>query len=109
RGEFFREKARIMRDHDFWPRRNSLAAVPVLQVSNKSARCPVDVKKVHRIRADAREFRSLAFARIAAFRGGDDFPDGAPAQPTGAKCKRLVKPVVKFLPLSGIDEFADRS
>ena len=68
-----------MRDHDFWLRRTSLAPVPVLQVSNKSARCPVDVKEIHRIRADAREFRSLAFARIPAFRSRDDFPDGAPA------------------------------
>src|SRR5512132_3998487 len=98
-----------MRDHDFWLRRNSLAPVPVLQVSNKSARCPVDVKKVHRIRADAREFRSLAFARIPAFRSRDDFPDGPPAQPAGAEGKRLVKPVVQFLPFSGIDEFLDRS
>jgi hypothetical protein len=83
-----------MRDHDFWLRRSSLAPVPVLQVRNKSARCPVDVKKVHRIRADAREFRSLVFARIPAFRGRDDFPDGPPAQPAGAEGKRLVKPVV---------------
>ncbi len=85
-GEFFREKSRIMRDHDFWLRRNSLAPIPVLQVSNKSARCPVDVKEIHRVRADAREFRSFAFARIPAFRSRDDFPDGAPAQPTRAKC-----------------------
>jgi hypothetical protein len=84
-GEFFREKSRIMRDHQFWFRWNSLASVPVLQVSNHSARCPVDVKEIHRIRADARKFRPLAFARIPAFRRRNDFPDGAPTQPTGAK------------------------
>ncbi|PYI82257.1 MAG: hypothetical protein DMF05_00165 [Verrucomicrobia bacterium] len=83
-----------MRDHDFWLRRNSLASVPVLQVSNKSARCAIDVEEIHRICADAREFWSLAFSRIPAFRGRYDFPDGPPAQPTRAKCKCLVKPVV---------------
>ena len=108
-GEFFREKSRIMRDHDFWLRQNSLAPVPVVQVSNKSARCSIDIKEIHRIRADAREFRSLAFARIPAFRSRDNFPDSASAQPTRAKCKCLVKPVVQFLPLSGIDEFLDGS
>src|SRR5438874_6193295 len=77
-GEFFRKEAGIMRDHDFWLRWNSLAPVPVLQVSNKSARCPVDVKEIHRCRADAREFGSCAFVRIPEFRSGDDFPDGSP-------------------------------
>src|SRR6516165_11503668 len=97
-----------MCDHDFWLIRNSLAPVPVLQVSNKPARCTVDVKEIHRIRADAREFRLLAFARIPAFRSCDDFPDGAPAQSTCAECKCLVKSIVQFLPLSGIDKFVDR-
>src|SRR4029077_208144 len=92
--ELFREESRIMRDHDFWLRRNSLAPAPVLQGSNKTAGCAVDVKEIHRIRANAREFRSLTFARVPAFRVRYDFPDGASAQPTRAKRKCLVKPVV---------------
>jgi hypothetical protein len=98
-----------MRDHDFWLRRTSLAPVAVLQVRNKSARCPVDVKEIHRVRTDAREFRPLAFARISAFGTRNDFPDGAPAQPTRAKGKCLVKTIVEFLPLNCTDEFTDRS
>src|SRR5262249_310994 len=93
-GKFVREKPRIMGDHEFWLRGNSLAPVRVLQVSNKSARCAVDIKEIHCIRAYAREFRSLAFARIPAFRSCDDFPDGAPAQPTRADQKRLVESIV---------------
>ena len=58
-GEFFREKSRIMRDHKFWLRRTSLTPVPVLQVGDKSSRCTINVKKIHRVRADAGKFRSL--------------------------------------------------
>src|SRR5262245_63367786 len=101
--EFFRKKSRIMRDHDFWLRQNPLAPVPIVQVSNKSARCSVDVKEIHRIRADAREFRSLSCARVTAFCSRDNLPDSAPTQATRAKCQGLVKPVVQFLPLSGMD------
>jgi hypothetical protein len=36
------------------------------------------LKKVHRIRADAREFRSLAFARIPVALQSYDFPNRAP-------------------------------
>jgi hypothetical protein len=83
-----------MRDHDFWLRQNSLALVPVLQVSDNSARCAADVKEIHRIGANAREFRSLPFSRIPAFGGRYDFANGASAQPARAKCECLVEPVV---------------
>ena len=83
-----------MRDHDFWLCRNSLAPVPVLQVSNESARCALDVEEIHRIRADAREFRPLTFARVAALCSRNDFSDGPPAQPTRAKRERLVETIV---------------
>ena len=108
-GELFREESRIMGDHDFGLRRNSLAPAALLQVSNKPARGPIDIKKIHRIRADAREFRSFAFARVSAFSSGDDFTDSAPAKPTRAKFKRLVKPIVQFLPFAGANQFLDRS
>jgi len=97
-----------MCDHEFWFRGNSLAPVPVLEVSNKSARCTVDVKEIHRVGADARELRPLVFVRMPAFRSSDDFPDRATAQPTRAKCQCLIKPVVQFLPVSGVDESLDR-
>src|SRR5262245_11017021 len=107
--EFFREKSRIVCNHNLWLRQNSLAPVPVVQVINKPARCPVDVKEIHRIRADAREFRSLAFARTPTFGSRHNFPDSAPAQATRPECKCLIKPVVQFLPFSGVEEFVKGS
>src|SRR5262245_30472796 len=97
-----------MRDHDLRLRRNSLAPFPCLQITNKSARCTIDVEKIHRVRADARELRSLAVARIPTFRSRDDFPDGAAPQATGAEGECLVKPVVQFLPLTAMNEFVNR-
>ena len=31
--------------------------VPIVQISNKSSRCTVDIKKIHRVRADAGKLR----------------------------------------------------
>src|SRR5438552_14677383 len=93
-GEFFREKSRIMRDHDSWFRRNSLLPVPIVQIGDKSARCAVDIEKIHCVRADAWKLGPLVLACVAAFCSRNDFPDGPPAQATGAEGKRLIKPIV---------------
>ena len=93
-GELFREKTRIMRDHDLRLRRNFLPFVPIVQVSDKSSCCAVDVKKIHRVRADAWEFRSLVLARISALRSRNDFPDRAATQTACSERKRLVETIV---------------
>jgi len=56
-----------VRDHNPWLCLNLLAPVPVVQIVNESPGGAIDVKKIHRIRADAREFRPLTFARVARF------------------------------------------
>src|SRR5207244_7072054 len=93
-GELFREKPRIMRDHNLRCRRNFFASVPIVQKSNKSPRRAADVEKIHRVRADAGELGSLVFARISALRSRNDFADRAPAKPASPERKRLVESIV---------------
>ena len=92
--ELFREKARIMRDHEPWSRGYFLASVPIVQISDKSPRCTVDIKKIHRVRTDTGKLRSLVFACIPALRSRNDFANRAPAQSASSECKRLVETIV---------------
>src|SRR5262249_17873718 len=92
--ELFREKSRIMRDHDLRLRRNFLPFVPIVQVSNESSCCAVNVKEIHCVRADGWELRSLVFVRMSALGSGNDFPDRAATQTACSERKRLVETVV---------------
>ncbi len=66
----------------------------MVQIVNESPGGAIDVKKIHRIRADAWEFWSLAFPCLSSLRSRNDFPNGAPAQPARPECKRLVESIV---------------
>ena len=87
-----------MRDHNFWIRRNFLALVPIVQISDESLRHAADVEEIHRVRSDARKLRPPcshgALRRVATLRFCHDSPDRASTQPAGAKTKCQVKPVV---------------
>jgi hypothetical protein len=93
-GELFRKKARIMRDHDLRLRRYLLPLVPIVQITGKSACCAVDVKEIHRVRADAGKLGTPVLARIPALRSGNDFPNRAATKTARPKRKRLVEAIV---------------
>src|SRR5438093_13311758 len=92
--KFTREKTRVMCDHDLRLYRNLLALIPILQICDESLGRTTDVKEIHCVRPDTWKLRPFAFARAAALRSRDDFPDRAPAKAACSKYKRLVKPVV---------------
>src|SRR5213592_3132260 len=87
--ELFREKTRIMRDHDLRLRKTFLPSVPIVQISDESACCAVDVKEIHRVRADAGKFGSFVLARIPALSGRNDPPNCAATKTARPKRKRL--------------------
>jgi len=65
-----------------------------MQVSNESPCRTVDIKKIHRICADAGELRPLALARIPALRSRDDLPNRAATNTACSKRKRLVEAII---------------
>src|SRR5882724_7454730 len=93
-GELFREKTRIMRDHDLRLRRYLLPLVPIVQISDKSACCAVDVKEIHRVRADAGKLGTPVLARIPALCGRNDLPNCAATKTACPERKRLVEAIV---------------
>src|SRR5438445_7423695 len=96
-----------MRDHDFRIRRSLLAPVAIMQISNQSPCRATDVKEIHRVRADAREFGPLISVRIATLRFRYNSSNRASANTACPKRKRLVKAVIQFRPFAGVDEFVD--
>src|SRR6266487_1204754 len=96
-----------MRDHELGLRRDLLPPIPIAQINNESSRGTVDVKKVHRIRADAGELWSLVFTRVPAFCSCNDFPNRAAAQTASPKRKRLIETIVQLWPFTAISQLVD--
>ena len=83
-----------MRDHDLRFPRSFFARVPIVYIYNKSPRSAIDVKEIHRVRADAGKFRPLVLPRVPALRTRNDFPNGAATETACPKRKCLVKTIV---------------
>ena len=66
-----------------------------------------EVEEVEGVGADAGELGAVVRGGVAAFCGGDDFADGASAEPAGAEGEFFEEAVVEFGPLGGVDEFCD--
>ena len=102
--ELAREMPCVVRDDDLRTSLEFLFPEPLVAVAHKPLHSAVDVEKVHRIRADARQFRPRAILRLSALCCGNHAPDGASAQPAGAKRKRAPEPIHQLTPLPGLGE-----
>jgi hypothetical protein len=97
----------VVRDDDLWTARQRILREPLFEISGQPLSRAAHVVKIHRIRPDAWPLRPTQRLRLAAFRGGDDSADRAPAQPTGAERDGFEKTIVEFRPLLALDQLAD--
>ena len=78
-GERFREKARVVRDHDLWFCSCRVGPGALMEISDQALGGAADVEEIHRVGADARKLRRFVRGGSASLARGHDFSDGASA------------------------------
>lgn len=97
-GELAGEMAGVMGNAEFRPAGPALGGEVILQVGDEALGGARDVEVIHRVGADARELGPAERLRRAGLGPGDDFADGAAAQPASAEGERAEEAVVELGP-----------